>query len=267
MKSSKTALYEALKRQILTLELAPDEDLDETSLSEQYGISRTPVRDVFRQLAREGYVDIRENRGARVIPMSHARLRDFFLVAPMIYAAVGRLAAQNFKAPQLSELRRCQERFRSSMNCSDAEGMVLANNRFHEIIGEMADNAFLKPSLERLLIDHARIGHTFFRPKNDEMNARLLLACKHHDLFIEAIAGHNEQAVVDLVFEHWELSRRDMEMFIAPKGLTADALVPAPNSSMESVSRSSKASTHAPSRRSHLTVKSTRTGSRRAQPN
>src|SRR5262249_31360424 len=123
--------------------------------------------------------------------------------------------------------------------------------RFHEIIGEMADNAFLKPSLERLLIDHARIGHTFFRPKDDGMNARLLLACKHHDLFIEAIAEHNEQAVVDLVFEHWELSRRDMEMFIAPKGLAADALVPAPNSSMESVSRSSKASTHAPSRRSH----------------
>src|SRR4051812_41112430 len=101
MKDGKTALHETLKRQILTLELAPDHDLDEVGLSEQYGISRTPVRDVLRQLSGEGYVDIRENRGARVIPMNHATLRDFFLVAPMIYEAVGRLAVRNFKAAQM----------------------------------------------------------------------------------------------------------------------------------------------------------------------
>ena len=53
MKSGKTALYETLKRQILTLELPPDDDLDEARLSEEYGISRTPVRDVLRQLAGE----------------------------------------------------------------------------------------------------------------------------------------------------------------------------------------------------------------------
>ena len=51
MKGGKATLHETLKRQILTLELAPDQDLDETSLSETYGISRTPVRDVLRQLA------------------------------------------------------------------------------------------------------------------------------------------------------------------------------------------------------------------------
>src|SRR5215203_4604556 len=92
MKNAKTTLYETLKRQILTLELPPDQDLDEVRLSEEYGISRTPVRDVLRQLSGEGYIDIRENRGARVIPMNHSTLRDFFLVAPMIYEAVGRLA-------------------------------------------------------------------------------------------------------------------------------------------------------------------------------
>jgi DNA-binding GntR family transcriptional regulator len=75
------------------------------------------------------------------------------------------------------------------------------------------------------------------RQLESEMSARLLPACQHHDRFIEAIAEHDEQAVVDLVFEHCELSRRDMEMFIAPKRLKADALVPAPkSSSMESVS-------------------------------
>jgi len=224
MKGGKTALYETLKRQILTLELPPDDDLDEARLSKEYGISRTPVRDVFRQLAAEGYVDIRENRGARVIPMNHATLRDFFLVAPMIYEAVGRLAVRNFKPAQMVQLRECQERFRAAIARRDPDAMVVENTRFHAIIGEMANSAFLKPTLNKLLIDHARIGYTFFRPTDDAMEANLATAAEHHDQFVGAIAEKDEAAVVRLVFEHWELSRRNMELYIAPKGLTSEAL-------------------------------------------
>ncbi|RWO89886.1 GntR family transcriptional regulator [Mesorhizobium sp.] len=225
MKGSKGSLYDDLKRRILTMELDPDEDLDEVALSERYGLSRTPVREIFRRLEGEGYIEIRANRGARVVPMNHSTLRHFFLVAPMIYAAIGRLAVQNFKPSQLSDLKDTQERFRKASVSSDALSMVLENNRFHEIIGEMSGNAYLQPSLGRLLIDHARIGHTFFRPRNGDMRKRLQKAVEHHDGFISAIGAHEEDAVVDLVFEHWELSRENMEMFIAPQGLKADALV------------------------------------------
>lgn len=222
MKNGKSTLYDDLKRQILTMELDPDETLDEAGLSERYGLSRTPVREVFRRLAGEGYLDIRENRGARVIPMNHSTLRNFFLVAPMVYAAIGRLAVSNFKPRQLVDLKETQERFRSASFSGDALMMVLENNRFHAIMGEMAGNQYLEPSLERLLIDHARIGHTFFRPHDEDMVRRLDLASEHHDAFIVAIEKRDESAVIDLVFEHWELSRENMEMFIAPPGLNAD---------------------------------------------
>ena len=237
MKNSKSSLYDDLKQQILTMELEPDADLDEMSLCERYGLSRTPVREVFRRLAGEGYVEIRENKGARVIPMNHSTLRNFFLVAPMVYAAIGRLAVQNFTQRQLSNLKDTQERFRKASLATDPPAMVLENNRFHEIMGEMSGNVYLRPSLGRLLIDHARIGHTFFRPRNDDMRQRLKLAVQHHDGFIDAIGAHDEDAVVDLVFEHWELSRENMEMFIAPQGLKADALVDGPTTaSMEKTS-------------------------------
>lgn len=224
MKGGKSALADTLKRQILTLELQPDHDLDEVELSDEYGISRTPVRDVLRRLAGEGYLEIRENRGARVIPMNHATLRDFFLVAPLIYEAVGRLAAQNFRPGQLAQLENCQERFRAAVAADDAEAMVVENNAFHAIIGAMAHSAFLQPSLNKLLIDHARIGHTFFRPRNGGMRANLAIACDHHDRFIAAIEERDEASVVRLVHEHWELSRRDMEMFIVPEGLNSEAM-------------------------------------------
>lgn len=232
-KSSKHNLYDDLKRQILTMELDPDADLDEVMLSEKYGVSRTPVRDIFRRLAGEGYIDIRENRGARVIPMNHTTLRNFFLVAPMVYAAIGRLAVQNFKPAQLTDLKDTQERFRRASQEVDTLGMVLENNRFHEIFGEMSANVYLQPSLNRLLIDHARIGHTFFHPRSDDMRRRLQLSVEHHDGFIAALAAHDEDAVVDLVFEHWELSRENMEMFIAPQGIKADAQLGAPGQALE----------------------------------
>ena len=82
----------------------------------------------------------------------------------------------------------------------------------------------LKPSLSKLLIDHARIGYTFFRPTNDEMEANLAESCEHHDQMIQAIAEKDEAAIVRLVFEHWELSRWNMEIFIAPKGLRSEVL-------------------------------------------
>ncbi len=222
LKGGKSDLYNDLKRQILTMELDPDQDLDETALGERYGLSRTPVREIFRRLQGEGYVDIRDNRGARVIPMNHQTLRHFFLVAPMIYAAVGRLAVQNFSLKQLDDLKDTQKRFRAASVSDDSLAMVLENNRFHEIIGEMSRNAYLQPSLGRLLIDHARIGHTFFRPANDEMRQRLQVAVEHHDAFIAAISGRDEAAVVSLVFEHWALSRESMEMFVVPQELKAD---------------------------------------------
>ncbi|KPZ10217.1 hypothetical protein ALO41_00147 [Pseudomonas amygdali pv. ulmi] len=222
MKNGKNALYEDLKRQILAMELRPDEVLDETRICEAYGLSRTPVREVFRRLAGEGYVDIRENRGVRVTSMSYGTLRNFFQVAPMIYSAVARLAVQNYTLPQLLDLKETQARLRAASQQSDTVGLVLENNRFHAIMGEMADNPYLTPSLQRLLIDHARIGHTFYRPHNQEMQESMEQSSAHHDAFIEALEQRDEPRMVTLVHEHWELSRQNLQMFIAPPSIRAD---------------------------------------------
>lgn len=89
----------------------------------------------FQATGGQGYVDIREHRGARVIAMGCAALRDFFLVAPLIYEAVGRWAAENFKPAQMRSLKECQERFRPVMQSRDAASMAIENNGFHAIIG------------------------------------------------------------------------------------------------------------------------------------
>lgn len=218
----KTGAYEALKRQILTLELEPGAPLDETSLSARYGVSRTPLREVLRRLEGEGYVEIRDNRGAIVSPMSHRALRDFFQTAPMIYAAIGRLAARNATGPEVEALAGIQARFREAVARGDASEMVVWNDRFHRAMGEIADNRYLTPSYHRLLIDHARIGETFWRGRGPEMAARIEAAAEQHDRFVDLIGEGDEEAVVALTLEHWGLSRDHMEMFVRPEPLPID---------------------------------------------
>lgn len=220
--SNKQRLYTDLKRQILTLDLEPGTLLDETSLSSEYGISRTPLREVFRILAGEGFIQIRDNRGAIVAPMSHRSMRDFFMTAPLIYSAIGRLAAQNATAKQIVDLKSVQKSFRTAVKKGSVQDMVFWNDRFHFVMGEMADNRYLMPSLQRLLIDHARIGQTFWRARNEDMAARIAAAADQHDRFIELIEAGDEEGVVALTRDHWQLSRDHMEMFVRPDPLPDD---------------------------------------------
>jgi DNA-binding GntR family transcriptional regulator len=215
----KQAIHDDLKKQILTLELQPGSALDEASLCKRYEISRTPLREILRALAAEGCVDIINNRGAYVSSMSHKVLRDFFQTAPMIYSAIGRLAAQNASSKQLDEMRAIQEKFRASIEADSSADRVYWNQRFHALMGEMADNPYLKPSYDRLLIDHARISQTFYRPRDNNLAKRMYSALEHHDEMIDAIGSGDEQRVVDLIVEHWELSRDLIEYFVKPDPL------------------------------------------------
>lgn len=218
-KQRKTRLYNYLKNAIMTLELVPGSDLDEATLSQQYALSRTPLRETLRLLAGEGYVDLRQNRGARVSELSHTTLREFFLAAPMIYGAVLQLAAANATEIQVASLKSAQLAFRTALRDGTSVERALANNRFHEVTGEMAHNAYLLPSFQRLLIDHARIGMTFYKPQDESMAENLTEASRQHDAIIAAIEDRDEAQAARLALEHWNLSRNQIELFVTPKGL------------------------------------------------
>jgi DNA-binding GntR family transcriptional regulator len=224
-KHNKETLYRALKRQILTMALQPGENLDETSLGKHYKLSRTPVREVLRGMAGEGYLEITQNRGAAVSPMNYKMLRDFFRTAPPVYASIAALAAENRTPEQLSALKASQRRFCKAVSASDPGLMAYYNNDFHLIIGEMADNQYLWPSLQRLSIDHARIAHTFYRANTSDMKARLNTAREHHDQFIDAIEQRDAKKAKQLAIDHWDLSRDHIEMFVRADPLKIDLAV------------------------------------------
>ncbi|MEM6421985.1 MAG: GntR family transcriptional regulator, partial [Pseudomonadota bacterium] len=167
------------------------------------------------------------HRGTVVSPMGHKTMRDFYLAAPMIYSAVARLAARNARPANIETLRGVQAKFRTAVTSGDIDGMVLWNDRFHLAIGQIADNPYLLPSLRRLLIDHARIGQTFWRAGPREDTGRIGAAADHHDAFIAAFEAHDEEEAVRLTREHWDLSRNHIERYVHPDPLPEDVSLPA----------------------------------------
>ena len=217
--NSKQPCLETLRSQILTLALEPGADLDEASISAEYGLSRTPLREVLQRLAGEGYVRIEDNRGAKVASMDVSVMRTFFQTAPLIYSTVARLAAENRTTVQIDELKEVQGEFADAVAAARPHDMALFNHRFHELIGEMAANDYLMPTLRRLLIDHTRLGQMFYRPSSPAETMAVKKACDQHDAMIAAIEAREAGVVVDLTLQHWELSRDRMERFVRPDPL------------------------------------------------
>jgi len=86
-------------------------------------------------------------------------------------------------------------------------------------MGEMADNPYLMPSLRRLLIDHARIAQTFYRPRTEVLRQRLRTASQQHEQFIEAIVAGDAARGIALAHDHWALSRDHLDLFVRPDPL------------------------------------------------
>lgn len=216
---AKTDAYQRLTTDILTLEIAPGTTLDEASLCAQFGLSRTPMREVLRQLAGEGYIALRTNRGAQVSEMSHTSLRAFFIAAPMVYSAILQLAATHRTSAQLDELRAAQAAFCAALDTGNASERALANIQFHRATGDMANNVYLSPSFNRLLLDHTRISMTFYDPTDDSRKTEVDLARSQHDAIIDAIAARDAARAGALAEDHWQLSRNQIEKFVTPQAL------------------------------------------------
>ncbi len=223
-KNKKNYFASDLRNRILSQEFAPGSDLDEASLSEEYGISRTPLREVLHRLAGDGYVRLEENRGAKVASMDLSVMRVFFQTAPLVYSAIARQAAENRTSRQVAILKETQKGFALAARARETSEAALLNHQFHEQIGEMAQNPYLFASLRRMLVDHTRFSQTFFNPKSSGDEERVDKSIEQHDAMISAIEAREPMVAIDLTLQHWDLSRDQMEKYVRPDPLPIDVI-------------------------------------------
>lgn len=141
---------ERLRAQIFTHELAPGSWLDEQSLANQFGISRTPMREAIKVLASEGLVTMKLRRGAYVTEVDRGDLEQIFTILSLLEGQAAKETASKASEAQLTQLDDIHHRLEKAAADRDAEQFFQVNVRFHELIQEIAGNRWMNGVIEDL---------------------------------------------------------------------------------------------------------------------
>lgn len=131
-------IYDHLRLAIVSLWLHPGQVLNENLVATQLQVSRTPVRDAVRRLAREGLVDIFPQSGTFVAPIRVAEVLECQIVREALEIAVIRIAAQRATPAQIKMLRRLTEDQRDICASRDYDVFYRADEQFHKALSDCA---------------------------------------------------------------------------------------------------------------------------------
>ncbi len=148
-------LAERLRDLIIEGHLAPGEKLSEKDLCEQFGVSRTPLREALKVLSTEGLVLLTPHRGAAVSKLTLADLEEAFPIMGALEAVSGELACARITDRELSELRTLHDAMVSRHQAGDLAGYFELNQRIHQGILEAAGNPTLS-QMQRALAGRVR---------------------------------------------------------------------------------------------------------------
>ena len=146
-KLSNRPLYEdvadRLRDQIFAKQLAPGSWLDEQSLAEQFGISRTPMREAIKALASERLVTMKMRRGAYVTEVNRSDLEQIFTVLSLLEGQAAKETALKATEDELNLLDHLHHRLETAAADRDIEQFFEINGKFHELIQQIAGNRWM----------------------------------------------------------------------------------------------------------------------------
>ena len=196
---------ESVRKMILSGELAPGQRLREVSLSEQLGMSRTPIREAFRVLSAEGLVSLLPNRSVVVTAPDASEAADVFRVLGALEALAGQLACKRMTDEQIEVLGELQEDLARHYKRADRLSYLEANRLIHEHIVESAHSPSLLLAWRLLLprAERARHVSTLDKARWDE-------AFREHQEIYAAMKARDEAALKKLMQEHFQKGIRSM---------------------------------------------------------
>lgn len=197
MEKKGIAFQDQLEDDIATGKLAPGSRLEEISLATRFGISRTPVREMLRQLAAQGLVELRPYRGAIVSSPNPRRLMEMFEVMAEFEAMCGRHAARRLTDDNEAALHETLNACAKAADVGDTDAYYYENERFHRAIYAASGNEFLA---EQALLLHKRLAP--FRRLQLRVRHRLHSSQREHDLIVDAIVSGESETAATALREH-----------------------------------------------------------------
>lgn len=195
------ALYEevaeVLRQRIFQRELEPGSWIDELKIAEEYGISRTPLREALKVLAAEGLVTMKVRRGAYVTEVSEKDLTDVYHMLSLLESDAAGCVAQYASDSQLEELQALHQALEYASD--QREKFFELNEQFHMRLLDIADNRW-----RNQMVADLRKVMKLNRHNSLLKTGRVQESLKEHQDLMRAISSRNPDTAVACMKKHFE---------------------------------------------------------------
>ncbi len=200
-KSLSRMASEQIKDAILNGTFQPGDKLVETALTQSMGVSRTPLREAFRELAAEGYITIVPHKGAYVSRVKEDEVLDIYAITSVLEGLATRLATPNLQKGRANKkLRHFFQRLKRHHERGDVDSYWATNRDFHRHITSACGNSRLQSLIENL---RQQIMKT--RVVTLHAPGRLDDSVAEHEEILQAILGSDAIKAECLVIKHLEI--------------------------------------------------------------
>lgn len=208
--ASKLEVYKDLQQRIITNDIAPGESLNLKGLMEHYQIGRTPLREILRELQRDGLIEIIPKLGTRVTSSDIHELKKIVQVRRRLEGLVGLLAAENFTREQFKKIKAMVQKI-EELDPADEDALEMFTHydmEIHQTLYESTRNEVLTGIISQLQKRTSKFWHqmgfTFEEFVNEVKDFKKVLdafekrdadrAAKalenHIDHFVKKVKGH-----------------------------------------------------------------------------
>lgn len=195
------ALYEQvaerLRARIYAHELSPGAWIDEQSLADEFGISRTPMREALKVLASEGLVVLKPRRGCYVAEISERDLDEIFPVMALLEGRVAEEATHRLAPADFAHLADIHAELERHAAANDTDRFFEVNQAFHSALQDLAGNRWLSQ-----LIDDTRKFLKLTRRDSLRLDGRLKQSLAEHREILAAIQKKDAAAAARQMHNH-----------------------------------------------------------------
>ncbi|MCM2356622.1 MAG: GntR family transcriptional regulator [Geobacteraceae bacterium] len=192
-------ILETIRDAIISGALKPGEKVAEPELAERFGISRTPIREAFRQLESEGYLTVIARKGAVVVSFSEKDVEEFYAIKSILEGYAARRACENVTPRELEKLQAINAKLLHLADDGDFKHFFKVHNDFHELFIRAADNEKLYELIMNLVGKFQRL-----RIASLSLPGRMHISVEEHDKIIEAFRNRDADLAEQLVRKNAE---------------------------------------------------------------
>lgn len=182
-------VWREIRKAIVSLEFAPGTPLREAALSARYGISKTPIREAFFRLEKEGLVEINKYRGARVRGYSVRDVREIYDLRELLEGFCARQAAMRISPEDEEALRSNVSRSRRLLADGDIDGVADAFDEFDALLYRQSEDHRISSLIDDLAAHLDRLGRMTV-----SITGRIESSIDQHEAIVLAISRRDPDA-------------------------------------------------------------------------